>query len=108
MEDHCGVPAVKELQSGVGVPGGPENPLGARALYLWQGNKDSCTGSIEPWTIGQNISAGCIRMTNDDIIDLYDHTAIGAKVIVLAPTSCICASATYRLGLTWRAGEAQD
>ena len=74
------------LQSGRGVPGGPENPLGARALYLWQDNKDTLYrihGTNEPWTIGQNVSAGCIRMINDDAIDLYNRTPVGTKVVVL-------------------------
>jgi lipoprotein-anchoring transpeptidase ErfK/SrfK len=82
--------AVKELQGGLGVPGGPENPLGARAMYLWQGNKDTLYrihGTNEPWTIGQNVSAGCMRMTNEDVVDLYDRTAIGTKVVVLPPLS---------------------
>jgi lipoprotein-anchoring transpeptidase ErfK/SrfK len=51
-----------QLQSGLGMRGGPENPLGARALYLWQGNKDTLYrihGTNEPWTIGQNVSSGC-------------------------------------------------
>ena len=75
-----------QLQSGLGMRGGPENPLGARALYLWQGNKDTLYrihGTNEPWTIGQNVSSGCIRMTNDDVTDLYNRTPIGAKVVVL-------------------------
>jgi lipoprotein-anchoring transpeptidase ErfK/SrfK len=78
-------PAMNKLQSGVGKLAGPDNPLGARALYLWQGNKDTLYrihGTNEPWTIGKNVSAGCIRMTNKDIIDLYDRTPIGAKVVV--------------------------
>ena len=65
---------------------GLANPLGARALYLWQGNKDTLYrihGTNEPWTIGQNVSSGCIRLTNEDVIDLYDRTAVGAKVVVL-------------------------
>jgi len=80
-------PAMKELQSGMGLPGGPDNPLGARALYLWQDNKDTLYrihGTNEPWTIGKNVSAGCIRMVNDDVIDLYDRTPVGTKVVVLA------------------------
>ncbi len=78
---------MSQLQSGLGMPGGPENPIGARALYLWQGNKDTLYrihGTNEPWTIGHNVSSGCIRLTNDDIIDLYNRAAVGAKVIVLA------------------------
>ena len=79
---------LSELQSGLGVPGGPSNPLGARAMYLWQGNKDTLYrihGTNEPWTIGTNVSSGCIRMINQDAIDLYDRTAVGAKVVVLRP-----------------------
>ena len=77
---------VSVLQSGLGVPGGPSNPLGARALYLWQGNKDTLYrihGTNEPWTIGQSVSSGCIRMLNQDVIDLYQRTPLGAKVVVL-------------------------
>jgi lipoprotein-anchoring transpeptidase ErfK/SrfK len=65
---------------------GPVNPLGARALYLWQGNKDTLYrihGTNEPWTIGKNVSSGCIRLTNEDVIDLYDRASVGAKVVVL-------------------------
>jgi lipoprotein-anchoring transpeptidase ErfK/SrfK len=78
---------VSQLQSGLGVAGGPTNPLGARALYLWQGNKDTLYrihGTNEPWTIGTNVSSGCIRMLNQDVIDLYRRTPVGAKVVVLA------------------------
>lgn len=78
---------LKELPSGQGVPGGPDSPLGARALYLWQGNKDTLYrihGTNEPWKIGSNVSSGCIRMINDDVIDLYDRVGIGTKVVVLA------------------------
>jgi len=80
------IPRLQPLQGGQGVPGGPENPLGARALYLWQDNKDTLYrihGTNEPWTIGQNVSAGCIRLVNDDVIDLYDRTPVGTKVVVL-------------------------
>jgi lipoprotein-anchoring transpeptidase ErfK/SrfK len=79
-------PAMSELQSGVGMVAGPDNPLGARALYLWQGNKDTLYrihGTNEPWTIGKNVSSGCVRMTNEDIIDFYDRIPIGTKVVVL-------------------------
>ena len=74
------------LQSGLGMPGGPGNPLGARAMYLWQGNKDTLFrvhGTVEPWTIGKRVSSGCIRMINQDAIDLYDRVALGTQVIVL-------------------------
>jgi lipoprotein-anchoring transpeptidase ErfK/SrfK len=78
---------MSELQSGVGMHGGPSNPLGARALYLWQGNKDTLYrihGTVEPWTIGKNVSSGCVRMINQDVIDLYQRAPIGAKVVVLS------------------------
>jgi lipoprotein-anchoring transpeptidase ErfK/SrfK len=78
--------SMSQLQSGIGMHGGPGNPLGARAMYLWQGNKDTLFrihGTVEPWTIGKNVSSGCIRMINQDVIDLYDRTAVGAKVVVL-------------------------
>ena len=77
---------VERLPSGVSVPGGTGTPLGARALYLWQGNKDTLYrihGTLEPWTIGQSVSSGCIRMINQDVIDLYNHTPVGTKVVVL-------------------------
>lgn len=79
-----------ELPGGPGMPGGPGNPLGARAMYLWQGNKDTLYrihGTFEPWTIGTNVSSGCIRMINQDVIDLYDHTPLGTKVVVLGSPS---------------------
>ncbi len=69
-----------------GMPGGPDNPLGARALYLYEGNKDTIYrihGTTEPWSIGLDISSGCIRMNNEDVIDLYSRIEVGAKVIVL-------------------------
>jgi lipoprotein-anchoring transpeptidase ErfK/SrfK len=70
------------------IPGGPANPLGARALYLYQGNKDTLYrihGTNQPEYIGQAISSGCIRMTNEDVIDLFDRAKQGATVVVLAP-----------------------
>ncbi|SFJ96740.1 Lipoprotein-anchoring transpeptidase ErfK/SrfK [Mesorhizobium albiziae] len=69
-----------------GQPGGPDNPLGARALYLYQGDQDTIYrihGTPEPWTIGLDVSSGCIRMNNDDITDLHSRINVGAKVIVL-------------------------
>ena len=79
--------AMTQLQSGLGMHGGPDNPLGARALYLWQGKVDTLYriyGTNEPDTIGHDVSAGCIRMLNDDVTDLYDRTPVGTKVVVLA------------------------
>ena len=64
------------------VAGGPNNPLGARALYLGS-TLYRIHGSNEPWTIGQNVSSGCIRMRNVDVIDLYERVKVGTKVIVL-------------------------
>jgi lipoprotein-anchoring transpeptidase ErfK/SrfK len=78
--------SLSELQSGIGMHGGPGNPLGARALYLWQGNKDTLYrihGTTEPWTIGTSVSSGCIRMVNQDAIDLYNRASVGAEVRVL-------------------------
>lgn len=63
------------------MEGGPENPLGARAMYLG-GTLYRIHGSNEPNTIGQAVSSGCIRMTNDDVVDLYDRVKLGARVIV--------------------------
>ncbi len=64
------------------MPGGPNNPLGARALYLGS-TLYRIHGSNEPWTIGQNVSSGCIRMRNADVIDLYSRVKVGTKVVVL-------------------------
>lgn len=64
------------------MPGGPNNPLGARAMYLGS-TLYRIHGSNEPWTIGHNVSSGCIRLRNSDIIDLYSRVKIGAKVVVL-------------------------
>lgn len=64
------------------MAGGPNNPLGARALYIGS-TLYRIHGSNEPWTIGHNVSSGCIRMRNADVIDLYDRVKIGAKVVVL-------------------------
>ena len=83
-------PYMVQLQSGYGMQGGPQNPLGARALYLWQGKVDTLYrihGTNEPDTIGHDVSAGCIRMINADVIDLYDRTPVGTKVVVLAGNS---------------------
>jgi lipoprotein-anchoring transpeptidase ErfK/SrfK len=65
--------------------GGPENPLGARALYLFQGNKDTLYrihGTFEPWTIGTDVSSGCVRLLNEEIADLYLRTPVGTRVVV--------------------------
>ncbi len=64
------------------MAGGPNNPLGARAMYLGS-TLYRIHGSNEPWTIGQNVSSGCIRLRNPDVVDLYQRVRIGAKVVVL-------------------------
>ncbi|MCS4242094.1 lipoprotein-anchoring transpeptidase ErfK/SrfK [Rhizobium sp. BIGb0125] len=68
--------------------GGEDNPLGARALYLYQGGRDTIFrihGTNQPWTIGLNMSSGCIRMMNKDVEHLYARADIGTKVIVVGP-----------------------
>ena len=70
------------------VPGGPANPLGARGIYLFEGNKDTLFrihGTNQPEYIGQAVSSGCIRLTNEDVIDLYNRVKVGSIVVVLAP-----------------------
>ena len=64
------------------MEGGPQNPLGARAMYLGS-SLYRIHGSNEPWTIGTNVSSGCIRMRNEDVIDLYGRVNIGARVVVI-------------------------
>jgi lipoprotein-anchoring transpeptidase ErfK/SrfK len=64
------------------MPGGPDNPLGARALYLGS-SLYRIHGSNEPWTIGTAVSSGCIRMRNEDVIDLYNRVSVGTRVIVI-------------------------
>ena len=66
--------------------GGVDNPLGARAMYLYNGKRDTMFrihGSNEPWTIGTAVSSGCIRMLNNDVTDLYNRVKVGAAVVVL-------------------------
>jgi len=70
------------------VSGGPHNPMGARALYLYANGKDTLFrihGTNQPEYIGQAISSGCIRLTNEDVIDLYNRAKVGTPVVVLAP-----------------------
>ena len=67
------------------MEGGPANPLGARALYLFEGNRDTLYrihGTNEPEKIGQAVSSGCIRMRNIDLVDLFNRVQVGAKVVV--------------------------
>jgi lipoprotein-anchoring transpeptidase ErfK/SrfK len=82
------------------VEGGAANPMGARGIYLYSGDKDTLFrihGTNQPQYIGQAISSGCIRMTNEDVIDLYGRVKMGAIVVVLGPKSgdSRVASATY-------------
>jgi lipoprotein-anchoring transpeptidase ErfK/SrfK len=70
------------------VEGGENNPLGARALYLYRNGHDTLYrihGTNQPGSIGLNMSSGCIRMMNQDVIDLYSRARVGAKVIVIGP-----------------------
>jgi lipoprotein-anchoring transpeptidase ErfK/SrfK len=83
---------VRERKKGHILPdyqeGGIDNPLGARALYLYKGKSDSgfrIHGTNQPWTIGLNMSSGCIRMMNKDVEHLYSRADIGTKVIVVGP-----------------------
>jgi len=69
-----------------GVPGGPNNPLGARALYLYRNGRDTMFrihGTNQPHTIGMAVSSGCVRMMNHDVIDLYERAKVGTKVVVI-------------------------
>jgi lipoprotein-anchoring transpeptidase ErfK/SrfK len=73
-----------------GMPGGPDNPLGARALYLYQGGRDTLYrihGTNEPRSIGKAVSSGCIRMLNADVIDLYERVPTGTRVVVVPAMS---------------------
>ena len=96
------------------VAGGPGNPLGARAMYLG-GTVYRIHGTNDPTTIGKHVSSGCIRLTNDDVTDLYNRVQVGAKVIVLPQAAPVHtaqaqpASSSYapvtqsRAQLTWSA-----
>ena len=86
------VPTASIKQRMPGLPDrvgpGPHNPLGARGLYLYAGNKDTLYrihGTNQPEYIGSAISSGCIRMTNEDAIDLFSRVPMGTVVVVLAP-----------------------
>ena len=76
-------PAMRKRQPGLPafMPGGPNNPLGARAMYIGS-TIYRIHGSNEPWTMGQAVSSGCIRMTNEDVTDLYERVDVGTRVIV--------------------------
>ena len=95
-----------EIQARLGpyparVAGGPANPLGARGIYLYLGNKDTLYrihGTNQPEYIGQAISSGCIRMRNEDVIDLYDRVKLNSMVVVLPPGQ----NAQAETGTRWR------
>ena len=73
-----------------GLPGGPGNPLGPRALYLYRDGRDTLYrlhGTVEPWTIGTMVSSGCVRLFNQDIIDLYGRVPHGTRIVVLPTAS---------------------
>ena len=76
----------KNLKYAGGLPGGPNNPLGARAIYLSRGGNDTMFrihGTNQPNSIGLAVSSGCIRMLNHDVIDLYARVGVGARVNVI-------------------------
>jgi lipoprotein-anchoring transpeptidase ErfK/SrfK len=71
-----------------GMPGGPENPLGARALYLYEGGRDTLLrihGTPQPWSIGTSASSGCVRMVNAHIMDMYERVEVGATAHLYPP-----------------------
>jgi len=83
---------VRERKQGhilpVSMKGGVDNPLGARAMYLFKGGTDTMYrihGTNQPWSIGLNLSSGCFRMMNKDVEDLYARAKVGTKVIVVGP-----------------------
>ncbi|QLF69905.1 L,D-transpeptidase [Peteryoungia desertarenae] len=76
----------RNLKYAGGVPGGPNNPLGARAIYLYRNGNDTMFrihGTNQPQSIGQAMSSGCVRMMNHDVIDLYDRVKVGGRVEVI-------------------------
>jgi lipoprotein-anchoring transpeptidase ErfK/SrfK len=84
----------REARRGIKLPvvmqGGPQNPLGARAMYLYKGGRDTIFrihGTNQPWSIGLNLSSGCIRMMNKDVEHLYARAPVGSKVVVIGPGS---------------------
>ena len=79
-------PKLVKWQDG-GMPGGPDNPMGARALYLYQGEVDTIYrihGTHDPQLVGKKKTAGCFALLNSDIIDLYNRVELGARVVVMA------------------------
>ncbi|MCY1664131.1 L,D-transpeptidase [Rhizobium sp. SL86] len=80
----------KNLKYAGGMPGGPNNPLGARAMYLYRGGNDThfrIHGTNQPDSIGHAMSSGCVRMMNHDVIDLYARVKVGDRVVVIQETA---------------------
>jgi lipoprotein-anchoring transpeptidase ErfK/SrfK len=78
-------PAAYAKYADKGMEGGPRNPLGARAIYLFQDGRDTAIrihGTVEPNSIGRSVSNGCLRMVNEHVIDLYNRVQMGARVTV--------------------------
>jgi lipoprotein-anchoring transpeptidase ErfK/SrfK len=73
-----------------GMAGWPDNPLGARALYLYRGGADSMLrihGTPQPWSIGTSASSGCVRLVNDHVMQLYENVPLGTRAILHSPWS---------------------
>jgi lipoprotein-anchoring transpeptidase ErfK/SrfK len=87
------------------VAGGPGNPLGARAMYLG-GSEFRIHGTNNPATIGHQVSSGCIRLTNEDVTDLYSRVQIGAKVVVLPMTTPAHTAQSHNARVSFNAGHA--
>ncbi len=88
-----------------GMPGGPDNPLGARALYLYQGEVDTLYrihGTSQPQSIGKAVSSGCIRLLNADVADLFERVPIGTKVVVLPSARRVAAQEGPQAGRSHR------
>jgi lipoprotein-anchoring transpeptidase ErfK/SrfK len=84
-----------------GMPGGPDNPLGARALYLYQGEVDTLYrihGTSQPQSIGKAVSSGCIRLLNADVADLFERVPIGTRVVVLPSVRRMATKERSRFG----------
>ncbi len=93
------MPIYRALRNG--LPGGINNPLGARALYLYRNGQDTffrLHGTNEPDTIGQKVSSGCIRLFNHDIVDLYNRAPVGTPVVVLQEGEAMRAEAEPEAG----------
>jgi lipoprotein-anchoring transpeptidase ErfK/SrfK len=90
-------PELKQYRQGMAA--GIANPLGARALYLYQGGKDTLYrihGTNEPESIGKNVSSGCIRLLNHDVIDLFNRVPVGSRVVVLSEAESRSTTAASR------------